>query len=152
MYLSKTSKSQYVNFSGIWLWDVKDSKLSNVQLKDCAWGSSAWASGALNLASLERVELDHVYIDEGIGYGVKALGSTGQMHFLKVHDCRFSVTPYGKWVQHNGASAPNIAFELWNVDMTGIEIYNNYFDNNLSLIMDLPAMGHAERSSNSSCI
>jgi gliding motility-associated-like protein len=131
-------KVQFVNFGGIWLFDVKDSKLLNVQLKDCAWGSSAWASGALNLASLERVELDRVFIDEGTGYGVKALGSQGPMHFLKVHDCRFSVTPYGKWVQTNGASAPNIAFELWNVDMRGIEIYNNWFDNNLSLIMDLP--------------
>jgi hypothetical protein len=61
-------KVQFANFSGIWLFDVKDSKLLNVQLKDCAWGSSAWASGALNLASLERVELDRVFVDEGTGF------------------------------------------------------------------------------------
>ena len=116
----------------------KDSKLLNVQIKDSAWGSAAWCSGALNLANLERVELDRVFIDEGNGYGVKALGTQGQMHFLKVHDCRFSVTPVGKWLQPNGAAAPNIAFELFNVDMRGIEFYNNYIDNTLSLIMDAP--------------
>ncbi|MGF2075827.1 hypothetical protein, partial [Enterococcus casseliflavus] len=44
----------------------------------------------------------------------------------------------GKWLQPNGAGAPNIAFELFNVDMRGIEVYNNYIDNTLSLIMEGP--------------
>jgi len=130
-------KVQYCNFNGIWLWDVKDSKMLGVQIRDCAWGSSSWCSGALNLANIERVELDHVSINEGTGYGVKALGSTGTIYYLKVHDCNFSVAPLGKWVTASGAAAPNIAFELWNQEMLGIEFYNNYFDNNLSLIMDL---------------
>jgi len=141
-------KIQYTNFNGIWLWDVKDSRLTEVDLKNCSWGSSAWASGALNLATLERVEVDHITIDESVGYGIKAIGSTnGQMHYLKVHDSRISVNPFGQWTTSSGASAPNIAFELWNVDMVGCELYNNYIDNILSLVMDAPQWDYPKGSS-----
>ena len=58
----------------------------NVQIKDCAWGSAAWSFWCLDLANLERVELDRVFVDEGTGYGVKALGSQGKCIILKVHD------------------------------------------------------------------
>jgi uncharacterized protein YjdB len=125
------------NFTGIWLWDVKDSRVTEVNLKNCAWGSSGWSSGTIDLANLERVEIDHVTVDEGFGNGIKALGSNGQMHYLKVHDNRISVVPFGQWQTTSGGNAPNIAFELWNVDMLGCELYNNYIDNNISLVMDL---------------
>lgn len=125
------------NFTGIWLWDVKDSRVTEVNLKNCAWGSSAWSSGTIDLANLERVEIDHVTVDEGFGNGIKALGTNGQMHYLKVHDNRISVVPFGQWQTTSGGNAPNIAFELWNVDMLGCELYNNYIDNNISLVMDL---------------
>ncbi|HMG94497.1 MAG TPA: Ig-like domain-containing protein [Chryseolinea sp.] len=128
-------KIQYTNFTGLWLWDVNDSRITDVQLKNCSWGSSSWCSGALAVANLLRVEIDHVSIDEGVGYGVKALGTTGPMHYVKFHDNNVSVVPTGAW---SGGSAPNIAFELWNVDMKGSEIYNNFFDNTVSLIMDQP--------------
>lgn len=136
--LIKGLKITGTNFTGIWLWDVKDSRVTEVDLVNCAWGSAAWSSGTIDLANLERVEIDHVTVDEGFGNGIKALGSNGQMHYVKVHDNRISVVPFGQWQTTSGGNAPNIAFELWNVDMLGCELYNNYIDNNISLVKDLP--------------
>jgi len=134
--LVKRIKIQNTNFTGIWLWEVKDSRVTEVELKDCAWGSAGWSSGTIDLANLERVEIDHVTVDEGFGNGIKALGTNGQMHYLKVHDNRISVVPKGQWKTNSGDNAPNIAFELWNVDMLGCELFNNYIDNTISLVMD----------------
>jgi uncharacterized protein YjdB len=131
-------KVQYTNFTGIWLWDVNDSRITDVQLKDCAWGSAGWSSGTIDMANLTRVEIDHITVDEGFGNGVKALGTNGPMHYLKFHDNRISVAPTGQWKTTSGGSAPNIAFELWNVEMKGCEVYNNFIDNTISLVMDLP--------------
>lgn len=135
--LLKRIKIQETNFTGIWLWEVKDSRLTDIILKNCAWGSAGWSSGAIDLANLDRVELDHINVDEGFGCGIKALGTNGQMHQVKVHDNTISVTPTGQWKTDSGATAPNIAFELWNVDLSGCEFYNNYVDNTISLVMDL---------------
>jgi hypothetical protein len=134
--LVKRIKIQNTNFTGIWLWEVKDSRVTEIVLKDCAWGSAGWSSGTIDLADLERVEIDHVTVDEGFGNGIKSLGTNGQMHYLKVHDNRISVVPKGQWKTTSGDNAPNIAFELWNVDMLGCELYNNYIDNTISLVMD----------------
>ena len=126
-------KVQNTNFSGIWLWDVKDSKLINSQLINCSWGSSAYCSGALNLGNVERVEVDQLNVDENTGYGIKAIGPGGSNDVwnLKIHDSRISVNPFGIW---NGGSAPNIAIELWQVNLIGNEIYNCYVDNTISLV------------------
>jgi uncharacterized protein YjdB len=126
-------KIQYTNFTGLWLWDVNDSRVTDIQIKNSAWGSSSWCSGALAISNLLRVEIDHVSVDEGVGYGIKALGTNGPLHYVKFHDNNISVAPTGVWA---GGSAPNIAFELWNVDLKGCEFYNNYTDNTVSLVMD----------------
>jgi len=135
-------KVQYTNFTGIWLWDVEDSRVTDIQLKDCAWGSADWSSGAMDLANLKRVELDHITVDEGFGEGIKSLGANGEgngkLHYLKIHDNYISVTPNGQWKTASGESAPNIAFELWNIELLGCELYNNYIDNTISLVNDQP--------------
>jgi len=135
------------NFTGIWLWDVQDSRITDVKLEDCAWGSSKWSSAALCFANLERVEIDHLNVDEGFGEGVKSLGTNGtpgaRIHHLDFHDNRISVTPAGKWKTASGGSAPNIAFELWNSDLRDCNIYNNYIDNTISLVMDKPQFAKA---------
>jgi len=33
------------NFTGIWLWDVQDSQLTNSQLVNCSWGSTGFCAG-----------------------------------------------------------------------------------------------------------
>ena len=125
-------KVKDTNFCGIWIWDVKNSFLKQITLANCSWGSTGWASGALQLANLESVELTGLTIDENTGYGIKALGSGGnKISKMKFHDSRISVNPAGKW---NNGSAPNIAFELWEVLLTNCEIYNTYMDNHLSLV------------------
>ena len=65
------------------------------KLKNSAWASSAWCSGALAISNLLRVEIDHVSVDEGVGYGIKALGTNGPMHYVKFHDNNISVVPTG---------------------------------------------------------
>ena len=134
--LIKRIKIQNTNFTAIWLWEVKDSRVTDVLIKDCAWGSAGWASGAIDLANLERVELDHIRIDESFGNGIKSLGTNGQMHYVRLHDNKISVVPLGQWKTDSGADAPNIAFEFWNVDLLGCEFYNNYVDNTVSIVMD----------------
>jgi gliding motility-associated-like protein len=123
-------------FSGIWLWNVTDARVTGVKLRDCAWGSTSYASGAFNIAELENVEIDHLDLDEKNGAGLKAMPSEGgSMHNLKVHDSRISVTPFGFWEVTPGHKAPNIGFELLNVDMVNVEFYNNYIDGNISIVM-----------------
>ena len=43
------------NFTGIWLWDVKDSRIAHTDLVNCSWGSTDYCVGALNLGNLEVV-------------------------------------------------------------------------------------------------
>jgi hypothetical protein len=126
-------KVQYTNFTGIWLWDVKDTKVNNVSLFNCSWGSAGWCAGALNLGNLERVDIAGLDIDESTGYGIKAIGPSGYNNLfqLKIHNSRVSVHPNGMW---NNGSAPNIAIELWQVSPVGCEIYNTYVDNTISLV------------------
>lgn len=126
-------KIQYTNFTGMWLWDVKDSGLKAVATYNCSWASSGWQSGAINVGNLERVEFDGVDVNESIGYGIKAIGPSGFNNFKQfiIHHGRFSVNPVGTW---NGGSAPNIAIELWQSSLVGCQIYNNYIDNTLSLV------------------
>ena len=126
-------KVQNTNFTGLWLWDVKNSKVKNTQFINCSWGSTSYCSGALNLGNVESVEVDHITVDESIGYGIKAIGPGGNNNIInvKIHDSRISVTPFGLW---NNGSAPNIAIELWSVNLVGNEIYNNYVDNTISLV------------------
>ena len=124
---------QNTNFNGIWLWDLKDSKIRNTELINCSWGSTGYCAGALNLGNIERVDIDHLDVNESFGYGIKAIGPTGQNNLrqLKIHDSRISVNPVGLW---NDGLAPNIAIELWNVNLEACEIYNSYVDNTISLV------------------
>jgi hypothetical protein len=126
-------KVQNTNFSGIWLWDVKDSQITNTQLVNCSWGSTGYCSGALNLGNVERVEIAQLNVNESTGYGIKAIGPNGYNNVfnLKIHDSYVSVNPFGLW---NNGSAPNIAIELWQVNLVGCEIYNSYVDNTISLV------------------
>lgn len=126
-------KIKFTNFTGIWLWDVKDTKLKNSIIINSSWGNTGYCSGALNVGNLERVEIDNLIVDESTGYGIKAIGPSGNNNIigLKIHDSRISVHPHGLW---NGGSAPNIAIELWQVNLVGSEIYNTYVDNTISLV------------------
>jgi hypothetical protein len=121
------------NFSGIWLVDVQNSKITNTQLLNCSWGSTGYSSGALNLANLNNVEISNLDVNEDTGYGIKALGpySYNDIFNLKIHDCHVSVDPYGLW---NSGTTSNIAIELWSVDLMNCEIYNTYVDNTISLV------------------
>src|SRR5882762_5325995 len=126
-------KIQNTNFTGIWLWDVKDSQVTNTQLINCSWGSAGFCAGTLNLGNVERVEIAKLNINESTGYGIKAIGPNGynNVYSLKIHDCYVSVNPFGLW---NNGSAPNIAIELWQANLVGCEIYNSYVDNTISLV------------------
>jgi len=127
---------EYINFNGLWLWKSRNSRITNCEFLNCSWGSDSWCNGALNIGDLQNVEIDNVKIDEGVGYGLKTLGMSGTYSVLsnvKIHDCHVTVNPYGAW---QGGQAPNIAVELWNNYSNGVEIYNNYIDNTLSLVCE----------------
>ncbi len=126
-------KVQHVNFSGIWLWGVTDCTIKDIELKDCAWGSTDWCSAALQIANSSNIDISNFNIDEGIGYGIKNLGHDEKLPVtnIKIHDGRVSVVPTGLW---NNGSAPNITIELWGNSYPGTEIYNCYVDNHISLV------------------
>ncbi len=126
-------KIQYTNFTGMWLWDVKDSGLKTVSTLNCSWASSGWQSGAINVGNLNNVEFDGIDVNEGVGYGIKGIGPSGFNQFNKfiIHDSKVSVNPTGTW---NGGSAPNIAIELWQSSLVACQIYNCYVDNTISLV------------------
>ena len=67
------------NFTGIWLWDVKDSRVTEGRSIEelCVGKCMHGRQVRIDLANLERVEIDHVTVDEGFGNGIKALGSNG---------------------------------------------------------------------------
>src|SRR5690606_39137103 len=62
------------NFVGIWVITVKDSRFTNIKLKDCSMASSAYGTGALSIAAVERVEFDHIQTEDDYGCGIKAMG------------------------------------------------------------------------------
>jgi hypothetical protein len=121
------------NFNGIWFFDVKDSKIIDTRFINCSWGSEGYSVGALNLGNVERVLIDNVYIDEDTGYGIKAIGPSGYNNVieLRILNSHVTVNPYGLW---NNGQAPNIAIELWQVDLVKCEIANTYVDNTISLV------------------
>lgn len=124
---------QNTNFNGIWFWDVKDCNIKKTNLVNCSWGSSGYCAGALHLGNIERVEIDHLDIDESIGYGIKTLGPSDENNIfdLKIHDSRISVNPYGLW---DNGTAPNIAIELFQDNLSRCEIFNTYVDNTISVV------------------
>lgn len=124
-------------YTALWIWGTKNSRITEMKTKDSAWGSKEGCSGTIHLTACEDLEVDHLDIDEDLGYGLKAVGD-GRMFRLKLHDNHISVNPEGQWKTPGGASAPNIACEFYNVELKGCEIYNNYFDNQLSIAMDKP--------------
>nr|PZN56885.1 MAG: hypothetical protein DIU61_03220 [Bacteroidota bacterium] len=120
-------------YCGIRLWKTNDTRMTKVNVKNCSWGSSSYSMGALIIGDIERVEIDNSHIDEGVGYGLKLDG--GQKCWnLKFHHNTVTVNPQGTWKTSSGASAPNIAFELWDGDLRNVEIYDNYIDNILSIV------------------
>ncbi len=124
---------QNTNFNGVWLWDVNDSKVITLKLLNCSWGSNGWSAGALQLGGLNRVDIANADINESQGYGIKAIGPSGNnnINSLKIHDSRVSVHPVGLW---NSGSAPNMAIEFISSKFTATEIYNTYVDNTISLV------------------
>jgi len=126
-------KVEYANYTGVWLWDVNNSKMKDNQIFNSGWGSASYCSGALNLGNISQVEIDNLEVNENTGYGIKAIGPSSDTKIagLKIHNSHISVSPYGMW---NNGTAPNIAIELWKVNMSASEIYDSYVDNTISLV------------------
>lgn len=123
---------QNTNFSGLWLWDVEDVRVTKTEVKDCSWGSTAWCSGAINVGELKNVEIDNCLIDEGTGYGIKTIGPENARHIrLVIRNSVVTMNPQGLW---NEGRAPNISIELLN--MKDSEIHHCYVDNHISVAND----------------
>ncbi len=126
---------QYVGFTGIWFWDAKDCRLTNATLKDCAWFSSAYATASVSISQVERIEIDHINVDETYGAAIKALGTPeAAIHYCKIHDNFLSTDPTGRWEGWNGTTTPAIVLEMLDHDLIGNELYNNKFEGNVSLV------------------
>ncbi|MBT1700343.1 right-handed parallel beta-helix repeat-containing protein [Fulvivirgaceae bacterium PWU4] len=120
---------QNTNFNGLWLWDTDDTRVTNVELKDCSWGSVDWCNGALDIGNVKNIIIENCIIDEGTGYGIKSLGpDNAQAVQLVIHHSHISVNPKGLW---NNGMAPNISIELFNLKNS--QIHDCYIDNHISV-------------------
>lgn len=123
---------QNTNFSGLWLWNTENVKVTKTEVKNCSWGSTAWCSGAINLGELKSVEIDNCLVDEDTGYGIKTLGPKNARHVkLIIRNSVITVNPEGLW---NEGLAPNISIELLN--LVDSEIHHCYVDNHISVAND----------------
>lgn len=120
-------------FTGIWIHDALDTRVTNVLLKDNAWGDATGSSGSLTLGKSKRLEIDHIQVDEHYGQAIDVVN--GEMYNLKLHHNRFSVNPTGSWKTPTGDDAPNICVEFFDAELRDVEVYNNYFDNSLSVVI-----------------
>lgn len=120
-------------FCGIWVLNANNVAVKNVKTLDSSWGSSGWCSGNIQFGNCTNLDISNFDISENVGYGMKSLGHTNESPLtnVKIHDGRISVNPRGAW---NNGSAPNITLEIWASSFPGSEIYNNYFDNTVSLV------------------
>jgi gliding motility-associated-like protein len=122
------------NFVGIWLIKVKDSRVTNVTMRDCSMASATYGTGSICVASIERVELDHLDIEDNYGCGIKAMGvSYGPIYNCKFHDNKIKSAEKGYWV-NNGNLTPSISFELFDAELVGNEVYNNVFQGCVSIV------------------
>lgn len=121
---------------GIFLSNTRFAKVLNSTFIDNGYGQNDFATGNVMWGGVyaEDMELSGNNVNEGFGNGMKAFGPPPvetEVVRLKAHGNYISVVPTGQW---NAGSAKNIAFEDWNCPMTDVEIYDNYFDGNVSLI------------------
>jgi gliding motility-associated-like protein len=133
-------KLEYINFNGLWLSESKNARITDSEFLNSAYAHYNACYGALMIGNVENVEIDHVKIDEGWGYGLKALTlgikPPTTLTNVKIHDCHVTVNGYGVWQDGHAA---NIAVELWSTYLNNVEIYNNYIDNTLSLVSNYSA-------------
>ena len=123
------------HFTGIWLWDAIDCRVTELTLENNTWGSGSGSSGSIMLTGGKGIEIDHLKINEELGQALDVVA--GKLIDLKLHDNYFSVSPKGNWTLPSGQIPPNICVEMFNADLTNVEIYNNYFDNSLSMANSL---------------
>jgi gliding motility-associated-like protein len=120
-------------YCGIRLQKTNDSRMTKCTIRNSSWGSSSYAMGAFLIGDVERVEIDNNLVDENFAYGIKLDGGQ-KMWNTKFHHNTITVNPVGAWKTNTGASAPNMAFELWDGDLRNVEIYENNMDNVLSIV------------------
>src|SRR5690606_10911701 len=123
------------NFVGIWFIGVKDSRITRTTMRDCSMASASYGTGSISIASVQRVELDHLDIEDNYGCSIKAMGvSYGPVYNVKIHHNTLKSAEKGYWVQPNGRTTPSISLELFDADLIGTEVYNNVFTGNVSIV------------------
>lgn len=125
-------------FDAVMIMNTRNFQLLNSTFIDNSYGQSAFASGNFMWGGdyNDDFEVAGCSVNEGFGNGMKAFAAQsnqGEANRFLIHGNTISVTPTGQWA---GGGAPNIAFENWGVFMEDCELYDNYFDGNVSLIQN----------------
>lgn len=121
-------------YTGIWFWNVNDSRITESTLTNNAHGDKNGASASIILTECTGLEVDHLSIDETDGQALDVV--MGKMHNLDLHHNSFSVNPKPNWETPDGTKVPNICVEMFNAELQNVSIHHNYFDNSLSVVMD----------------
>lgn len=127
------------NFHGIWLRSVKDSEVTDNDLLNTAWASSAYASGQINIYALTNVNIlrNKIRSDKDKkGTGIEALWKESTMTNLKINYNTFTLSHLNPWGNYQ---AKNFSIEIHDTYYNGIEVAYNTFNNQLSMASHKPA-------------
>ena len=130
-------KVQHCYYTGIWMWNTNNCRVTKVILENNAYGDERGASASIILTAGSNLEVDNLQVDEEYGQALDV--TSGKLHNVSIHHNNFSVSPKPNWVTADGHQVPNICVEFFNADLVNAKIYNNYFDNSLSIVKDSKA-------------
>jgi hypothetical protein len=134
-----------LEFTGVWLTEATNSSVYDCRIEDCGYPNKNSCSAGLLVGALTDCAIHHNTIRDHRGaYGIKtwlplwtALRSNvselmrNKVNLVRVrlHDNDIKVRQLGGW----GSGQPNIVAELWNAEPSDCEIYNNRFNECVSV-------------------
>lgn len=121
------------NFLGAWLNDVRNSKLTNFNFRNCSGALVSWAAGEVCFRNLNNVEIAYGEVSSDSstrGYGMKAMYHDGSLKGVKMHHVKIDMNHSSIW---NNNQSKNIGLEIHQTKITDVEVYNCEFYNQVSL-------------------
>lgn len=136
-----TMKNLYVsnfNFFGIFFRETENFTLQHCRIIDCSDSTSIVSSGAVTFGSNKNTIIRNNHVNEGRGYGFKMWPPSGDPSGIV--GCTTGFTFQNNYVTVTPASAfggggiPNISLEMHDGRQSDIKIFDNYFDQTVSLV------------------
>lgn len=127
-------------YFGGWIKQSANSEISYCEFYNGSWASVGWVTGELNIFGLTDCSIHHCYFHSDRndkGYAIKALWGSSTLTRVKIFSNTEKMAKTSIW---NNGSAPNIGFEIHDTFSAGMEFYDNFISNVLSLALHKPTV------------